>query len=312
MQNTEEKYFDIVLADLGQNKFEVIKLLVDQFGVPANEAIQIESKLPYKFKSNASDNEALIIKKKFETVGAILKLYKSRPIQIAVDEIIAENEPLIEKANNKINRLKPSKIKTIKIWLIIGCVLSPMVLGGSLITFLGYWSLIIIGMYILTIPLTIIIINCLKNVSSKKELIFPGIMTLFIISVIAGILILAISDNSFEEKMITQEELKVSSQQLNNSKNKITALSVLSIISLIIFSVILPIIFSIVNSNKYREIRNNMLDVSSSNISNLYSKMIDMPEYYSDMRTIKMEFDYLYTYYQKMHYDNTLSLTDKL
>ena len=55
-----------------------------------------------------------------------------------------------------------------------------------------------------------------------------------------------------------------------------------------------------------------MLDVSSSNISNLYSKMIDMPEYYSDMRTIKMEFDYLYTYYQKMHYDNTLSLTDKL
>ena len=62
MQNNDnEKFFDIILADLGQNKFEVIKLLVEKCGIDANEAIQVESKLPLKLKECVSNNESLVL-----------------------------------------------------------------------------------------------------------------------------------------------------------------------------------------------------------------------------------------------------------
>ncbi len=113
MQSNEEKFFDIVLSELGQNKFDVIKLLVDQFGLDGNEAMQIESKLPFKFKENVPNSEALKIKKLFENAGAVLKFYKAKPVE---DVIITEDNQYEEKqaaVTKKQEDTDQEKVKTI-------------------------------------------------------------------------------------------------------------------------------------------------------------------------------------------------------
>ena len=122
----------------------------------------------------------------------------------------------VEKVNhNSIiheKRIKENKYNVIRIWMIIGTVLTPLVLGSSMIG-LGPYSVICLAFYGITIPLCVYVLRILKSARSRNDLIEWGILSLFLISIVGGILILILKDEDFE---ILTEELKL--QEINKQK----------------------------------------------------------------------------------------------
>ena len=122
----------------------------------------------------------------------------------------------VEKVNhNSIvheKRIKENKYNVIRIWMIIGTVLTPLVLGSSMIG-LGPYSVICLAFYGITIPLCIYVLRILKSARSRNDLIEWGILSLFLISIVGGILILILKDEDFE---ILTDELKI--QEINKQK----------------------------------------------------------------------------------------------
>ena len=122
----------------------------------------------------------------------------------------------VEKVNhNSIvheKRIKENKYNVIRIWMIIGTVLTPLVLGSSMIG-LGPYSVIWLAFYGITIPLCVYVLRILKSARSRNDLIEWGILSLFLISIVGGILILILKDEDFE---ILTEELKL--QEINKQK----------------------------------------------------------------------------------------------
>lgn len=90
--------------------------------------------------------------------------------------------------------------KVIKVWIIIGMILTPLMFTGqfflnnpnpSPFAFLGLLE------YAITIPLGIVTIRKLKTAGLKGPLIGWGIVTMLFVSFLGGLLILCIKDNKF-------------------------------------------------------------------------------------------------------------------
>ena len=72
---TEEKTsFDVVLAEAGDQKIKVIKVVRDATGLGLKEAKELVDGAPKTVKEGASKEEAEELKAKFTEVGAVIEL----------------------------------------------------------------------------------------------------------------------------------------------------------------------------------------------------------------------------------------------
>ena len=70
----EKTEFDVVLADVGPNKMQVIKTVKEVAGLGLKEAKEIVDNAPKTLKEAASKADAEEMKKKLEEVGAKIEL----------------------------------------------------------------------------------------------------------------------------------------------------------------------------------------------------------------------------------------------
>ena len=70
----EKSSFDVVLADAGANKIQVIKVVRDATGLGLKEAKDLVDGAPKTVKEGASKEEAEELKAKFEEAGATVEL----------------------------------------------------------------------------------------------------------------------------------------------------------------------------------------------------------------------------------------------
>lgn len=70
----EKTEFDVVLAEVGENKMAVIKAVKEATGLGLKEAKEIVDNAPKTLKEAASKSDAEDIKKKLEDVGAKIEL----------------------------------------------------------------------------------------------------------------------------------------------------------------------------------------------------------------------------------------------
>ena len=127
---------------------------------------------------------------------------------------IEKQETSTSTSSNK--KISARKLKAIKAWLIVGCILTPISYGSSLVS-LGYYSLIALAFYGVTIPVCVNAIKRCRNAHSRSELIGFGVVSLIFVSMIGGILMLAVSDNDFidSDQPVTNERVKT---QIKESK----------------------------------------------------------------------------------------------
>ncbi len=86
----------------------------------------------------------------------------------------------------------------IKIWLIVGCVISPLLLAGlNLGDGTNYSAYYFLLLYVITIPLCVVTILKTKRATSKEEITGYGIASLLFVSLLGGILILTTNDSHF-------------------------------------------------------------------------------------------------------------------
>lgn len=146
----------------------------------------------------------------------------SNSLEVSLDFLLKNNNNTIAVSSPKpssptkraVKHINPKRHGAIKAWLIVGCVLSPLVTGASLISAAGLFSLIALSLYCITIPFCSLAIRCSRNAKSREDLIGWGVTSLIMVSVIGGIIMLSTSDNDF---VVTYEEVKpkptVTSQQ---------------------------------------------------------------------------------------------------
>ena len=70
----EKTSFDVVLAEAGDQKIKVIKVVRDATGVGLKEAKELVDGAPKTIKEGASKEEAEELKAKFAEVGAVVEL----------------------------------------------------------------------------------------------------------------------------------------------------------------------------------------------------------------------------------------------
>ena len=70
----EKTSFDVVLAEAGDQKIKVIKVVRDATGLGLKEAKDLVDGAPKTVKENVSKEEAEELKAKFEEVGAVIEL----------------------------------------------------------------------------------------------------------------------------------------------------------------------------------------------------------------------------------------------
>lgn len=70
----EKSSFDVVLADAGDQKIKVIKVVRDATGLGLKEAKDLVDGAPKTVKEGASKEEAEELKAKFSEVGAVVEL----------------------------------------------------------------------------------------------------------------------------------------------------------------------------------------------------------------------------------------------
>ena len=121
--------------------------------------------------------------------------------------------------------IKQNKYKLIKIWSIIGVVLSPLALTSSFV-YLGPCCYLCLLYYVVSIPLCIYILKLVKNSKNRDELIKWGIISLFFVSIISGILILTLKDEDYsnEEVIVKSQKNKVKQEKEEKFINKLQEL----------------------------------------------------------------------------------------
>ena len=106
--------------------------------------------------------------------------------------------------------LDPKRLKTIKVWMIIGCVLTPMSAGGSYLN--NQYkpeALLFLLLYFVTIPLCIAAISRCKKAEKQSDLVSLGVVCALFVSFIGGIIMLSSGDKFFiEDRPKTKEELE--------------------------------------------------------------------------------------------------------
>ncbi len=70
----EKSSFDVVLAEAGDQKIKVIKVVRDATGLGLKEAKELVDGAPKTIKEGVSKEEAEDLKAKFEEVGAVVEL----------------------------------------------------------------------------------------------------------------------------------------------------------------------------------------------------------------------------------------------
>ena len=70
----EKTSFDVVLAEAGDQKIKVIKVVRDATGLGLKEAKELVDGAPKTIKEGASKEEAEELKAKFDEVGAVVEL----------------------------------------------------------------------------------------------------------------------------------------------------------------------------------------------------------------------------------------------
>ena len=70
----EKTSFDVVLAEAGDQKIKVIKVVRDATGLGLKEAKDLVDGAPKTVKENVAKEEAEELKAKFEEVGAVIEL----------------------------------------------------------------------------------------------------------------------------------------------------------------------------------------------------------------------------------------------
>jgi large subunit ribosomal protein L7/L12 len=70
----EKTEFDVILADIGSNKINVIKVVREITGLGLKEAKELVESVPKPLKTGVSKEEAEEIKKKLEEVGAKVEI----------------------------------------------------------------------------------------------------------------------------------------------------------------------------------------------------------------------------------------------
>jgi len=73
-QEEEKSEFDVVLADIGDKKIQVIKVVREITGLGLKEAKELVDNAPKPVKEKVSKDEAEAIKAKLEEVGATVEL----------------------------------------------------------------------------------------------------------------------------------------------------------------------------------------------------------------------------------------------
>lgn len=163
-------------------------------------ALNVSRQAVQKWESNASIPE---LNKLIE----ISKMFNVSLDWLAKEDINQENS-LNNNTRNEVKEKKNKYLKAIKIFVWIGMILSPLVLGGSLLKVVDspYVALFLLD-YLVTIPLGIITLNSMNKELSRKKCVLFGILNLIFVSQIAAILMLAIpnsyinsADSSFDKK----------------------------------------------------------------------------------------------------------------
>lgn len=144
------------------------------------------------------------------------------------NEEVKNNNEEVEPIKETAKSINSHRIKVIKIWLIIGAALTPLVSCGSFLrNQYRPEAVFFLLLFLVTIPLCIIAINKCKKAKTHNELIAIGIISLIFVSVIGGILILSTSDNYFENCEATQtnsggtKDEKVSTPEASNEEKVI-------------------------------------------------------------------------------------------
>lgn len=140
-------------------------------------------------------------------IGKLVQI--SNMLDVSLDYLLKDikEETKVENKNGeeviikeeKKRRLNKDKFTSIKIWLIVGCVLSPLALGGSMLNTLGAFSYLALIWYALNIPLCVITIRKLKEARSRDDFSTLAVINLVFVSFIGGILMLTIKDVDFVE-----------------------------------------------------------------------------------------------------------------
>lgn len=102
----------------------------------------------------------------------------------------------IQDLQNTNTKKRENKFEVIKIFIILGTILTPVSIGVSMIKVTPYFYIGLIY-YLVTIPLGALTIKKLYAAKSKNDVIIYGILCMLFCSFIGGILILCLSDNSF-------------------------------------------------------------------------------------------------------------------
>ena len=116
-------------------------------------------------------------------------------------------KPVTTTTTTSTKRLTEERFKSIKVWLIIGAILSPLSFASSF-SWLGIFCLPFLVLYGLTIPLCVGAINCARNAKGKQDMVNWGVLSVIFLSLIGGIIMLTTPDSCFVEK-----ENKVPQQQ---------------------------------------------------------------------------------------------------
>lgn len=167
-----------------------------------------------KWESNASKPE----------VNKLVEI--SNVLDVSVDYLLKEAQIDVQDNNLESNhysdsyidsntiqttkRLDPKRIKTIKVWMIIGCVLTPMFAGGSYLNNeYKPEALLFLLLYAVTIPLCVAAISKCKKAKSQNELVALGIVCALFVSFIGGILMVSSGEKYFiADRPKTREELE--------------------------------------------------------------------------------------------------------
>ena len=131
--------------------------------------------------------------------------------------VVEQTEPKIKKTIEK-KRIRQGKYSSIKVWEIIGCILSPLFLGGSFVAAYGAYSLLCLLYYAVTIPICCSSLSKIKKSKGKDQTISSGVLSLLFVSLIGGILILTIKDSDYEtytyKKQVAKESYDEQTEQV--------------------------------------------------------------------------------------------------
>ena len=159
-----------------------------------------------KWESGASQpevNNLIQISNMFDvSLDYLLKDLEEVNKEIIKDDKKEENIGNVDNGQNlqitQEKTIRSGKYTVIKVWMIIGCILSPMSVSGSFASALGPYSLLFLVLYAITIPLCCTVLSIVKHSHEKSETVGAGVLSLLLISFIGGIIILTINDGDYE------------------------------------------------------------------------------------------------------------------